>query len=72
MKPSNRRMRLGFPGLVAWAAIAAFGALATECAGDEAGDELAYPTVGADLEPLRSAFNADPGHVRAILLASPT
>lgn len=31
-----------------------------------------YPTIGADLEPLRSAFNADPDNVRAILLASPT
>ncbi len=72
MKRSNRRMRLGLPGLVAWAAIAAFASLATECVGDETGDELAYPTIGADLEPLRSGFNADPGHVRAILLASPT
>ncbi len=31
-----------------------------------------YPTIAEDLEPLRAAFNADPGNVRAILLASPT
>lgn len=34
--------------------------------------ELAVPEIGKSLEPLRAAFNADPGHVRAILLASPT
>jgi hypothetical protein len=28
--------------------------------------------LGTDAEPLRSAFNADTGHVRAIVLASPT
>jgi hypothetical protein len=31
-----------------------------------------YPTIAEGLEPLRAAFNADPGNVRAILLASPT
>lgn len=31
-----------------------------------------YPSIADDLEPLRAAFNADPGNVRAILLASPT
>ena len=31
-----------------------------------------FPTIAGDLEPLRGAFNADPGNVRAILLASPT
>ena len=38
----------------------------------EAGEKSSYPTVGRDLEPLRTAFNANPDHVRAILLASPT
>jgi hypothetical protein len=38
----------------------------------EAGQEPTYPTLVADLEPLRSAFNAQPENVRAILLASPT
>ena len=31
-----------------------------------------YPTIAEDLEPFRAAFNADPGNVRAVLLASPT
>lgn len=31
-----------------------------------------YATVGADLEPLKTAFNGDVDHVRAILLGSPT
>lgn len=31
-----------------------------------------YPTIGQNLEPLRAAFNANPGNVRAVLLASPT
>jgi hypothetical protein len=31
-----------------------------------------YPTIAENLEPLRAAFNADPGDVRAVLLASPT
>ncbi|MFQ5525005.1 MAG: hypothetical protein ACE5GX_01960 [Thermoanaerobaculia bacterium] len=34
--------------------------------------DAGYPTIAEHLEPLRSAFNADPGDVRAILLASPT
>jgi len=34
--------------------------------------DAGYPTIAEDLEPLRAAFNADPGNVRAILLASPT
>jgi len=31
-----------------------------------------HDPLGADAEPLRAAFNADSGHVRAIILASPT
>ena len=31
-----------------------------------------HDTIAANAEPLRSAFNADSGIVRAILLASPT
>jgi hypothetical protein len=31
-----------------------------------------HDPLGADAEPLRAAFNADTGHVRAIILASPT
>ena len=38
----------------------------------EADEESSYPTIDGDLEPLRSAFNANPDHVRAVLLASPT
>ncbi len=35
-------------------------------------EDSGYPTIADDLEPLRAAFNADPGNVRAVLLASPT
>lgn len=35
-------------------------------------EDSGYPTITDDLEPLRAAFNADPGNVRAVLLASPT
>jgi len=38
----------------------------------EASDEPTYPTLSADLEPLRSDFNSKPENVRAVLLASPT
>ena len=38
----------------------------------EAREDPTYLTIGTDLEPLRSAFNADPDNVRAVLLASPT
>jgi len=31
-----------------------------------------HDTLAANAEPLRSAFNADSGRVRAIMLASPT
>jgi hypothetical protein len=31
-----------------------------------------YDALGPEAEPLRTAFNADTGHVRAIALASPT
>jgi hypothetical protein len=34
--------------------------------------EPKHATISEDLEPLRSAFNANPDYVRAILLASPT
>jgi hypothetical protein len=32
----------------------------------------AHPMINETLEPLRTAFNAEPDNVRAILLASPT
>ena len=35
-------------------------------------EKPSYPAIDARLEPLRSAFNANTDHVRAILLASPT
>ncbi len=38
----------------------------------KAKEDSGYPTIAENLEPLRAAFNADPGNVRAILLASPT
>jgi len=38
----------------------------------QAEEDSGYPTIAGDLEPLRAAFNADPGNVRAVLLASPT
>ena len=38
----------------------------------KADEDSGYPMIADDLEPLRTAFNADPGNVRAILLASPT
>ncbi|MCH7666606.1 MAG: hypothetical protein IH936_11840 [Acidobacteria bacterium] len=38
----------------------------------QAEEDSGYPTIASDLEPLRAAFNADPGNVRAVLLASPT
>ena len=38
----------------------------------KAKEDSVYPTIAENLEPLRAAFNADPGNVRAILLASPT
>jgi hypothetical protein len=31
-----------------------------------------HDPLGTDAEPLRSAFNADTGRIRAIVLASPT
>ncbi len=31
-----------------------------------------YPIITENLDPLRTAFNADPANVRAVLLASPT
>ncbi len=34
--------------------------------------EQNYELVGEDLETLRSAFNAEPESVRAVLLAAPT
>ena len=37
-----------------------------------AAEPPSYKTMSKDLEPLRSAFNAAPDNVRAILLASPT
>ena len=38
----------------------------------KAEEDSGFPTIARDLEPLRAAFNADPGSVRAVLLASPT
>ena len=38
----------------------------------KADEDSGYPEITEDLEPLRAAFNADPGNVRAVLLASPT
>lgn len=38
----------------------------------ETQDDSGYPMIAESLEPLRAAFNAEPGSVRAILLASPT
>jgi hypothetical protein len=35
-------------------------------------EDSGYLTIAEDLEPLRAAFNADLGNVRAILIASPT
>ena len=35
-------------------------------------EDSGYPTIAENLEPLRAAINADPGNVRAVLLASPT
>ena len=34
--------------------------------------EQSYQLVEEDLEAFRTAFNAEPGNVRAVLLASPT
>jgi hypothetical protein len=31
-----------------------------------------YDVIGTDLEPLRSAFNADAGKVRLLMLVAPT
>ena len=37
-----------------------------------AAEASSYDAISQDLQPLREAFNAEPSHVRAILLASPT
>jgi hypothetical protein len=52
----------------AWLTVAAL--LATACG--SRGPEHDHEKLAADAEPLRSAFNADSGVVRAIYLASPT
>jgi len=38
----------------------------------ESGPRIDFVALDGSLEPLRSAFNADSGKVRAILLGSPT
>lgn len=53
-----------FSGLLALA-----GGVALFSQSQDTGD---YPTIAEDREPLRTAFNASPDDVRAILLASPT
>ncbi|HEX5438034.1 MAG TPA: hypothetical protein VFW98_12790 [Gemmatimonadaceae bacterium] len=41
-------------------------------AGCQSGPVAPHTTLTGDFTPLRAAFNADSGKVRAILLASPT
>ncbi len=63
-----RRLRqLDLALITAVLAVAGAAALSSQ-----SGKDSAYPTIGADLEPLRAAFNAEPDNVRAVLLASPT
>jgi hypothetical protein len=52
----------------AHAAVLALSLLACEATARPAG----APEIGADLEPLRSRFDATAGKVRAILLPAPT
>ena len=61
----SRMLRVDFLLVVALLAAGFIGLL-------EAGEEPTYPTLSADLEPLRSDFNSKPENVRAVLLASPT
>lgn len=55
-------MRGAMMGALPLAAMLAFGA-------PETAD---YERIGADAEPLRSAFNADVGKVRILMLVAPT
>lgn len=43
-----------------------------EAASETAGAAPSFREIGPDAEPLRSAFEADRGKVRAIFLVSPT
>ena len=61
----NRLLRLDLLLVIIVLVVGLFGLV-------EAAEEPAFPTLGADLEPLRSDFNSQPGNVRAVLLASPT
>lgn len=51
-----------------WWTVVLSAAVSTGCRGPTADHAVLEP----DLEPLRSAFTADSGKVRAIFLASPT
>jgi len=52
---------------------ALFGLLAGNVvACDASGPEMPYTALGSELDALRTAFDADAGHVRLVMLASPT
>lgn len=59
---------LGFRSMTA---VAVFAALGAACKPSGGGASRSHETL-ASIEPLRAAFNADSGKVRAIFLASPT
>jgi hypothetical protein len=61
-----RRRRLSFRVL----AVLCCGSAAAACAPH--GPPSPHAVLGADAEPLRSAFNADVGKVRVIMLVAPT
>ncbi len=61
--------RIPRPDVLAIAALVSIGGILGLLRAQE---KPAHETIAGDLEPLRSAFNANPGDVRAILLASPT
>ncbi len=57
-------MRMGFFALAAAGLVAATGA--------QLDKDASYTAIDRDAEPLRSAFNADVGKVRVLMLVAPT